>query len=59
MTTQQIQNAISICKGAPLSTIIRAFDMGAWNRAALEDMARYFNCQAEKTTVAFHLQMGE
>ena len=59
MTTQQIENSIALCKGNSLSTIKMALTMrGGWNRQCLEDMAKYFNCDADIDTVALHLQMG-
>ena len=56
MTEQQIKNSIELCKDAPVSSVMRLMDV--WRRSDIEDMARYFKCDNNKTTVAAHLIAG-
>ena len=58
MTTQQIKNAIDLCKGEPVSKIMQLFSYGMWRGDAVADMAEYFGCQNDKSEVAFHLSIG-
>ena len=57
MTDQQIKNAITLCKGQPLSKILQLCKV-AYRKPQIESMAKYFNCPADETQVAFHLMEG-
>lgn len=58
MTTQQIHNAIALCKGNPTSKIMQLFSLGMWRQPEIEDMAKYFACPSTKEAVAEHLRLG-
>ena len=58
MTTQQIENAIDLCKGEPVSKILQLFSMGMWRSDAVADMAKYFGCSPDRDSVALNLSIG-
>lgn len=58
MTNQQIQNAIGLCAGEPVSKIMRLFDMGMWRSDAVQAMSDYFGCANDKHAVALCLSVG-
>ena len=58
MTTQQIENAIDLCKGEPVSKIMQLFSMGMWRSDAVKDMADYFGCNPDRDSVAMNLSIG-
>ncbi|MBR6347459.1 MAG: hypothetical protein IKR80_00740 [Spirochaetales bacterium] len=58
MTTQQIENAIDLCKGEPVPKIMQLFSMGMWRADAIKDMAEYFGCSPDRESVALNLSIG-
>ena len=58
MTTQQIQNAIGLCKGEPVSKIMQLFALGMWRQPEVDAMAKHFNCPNTKQAVAERLHLG-
>ena len=58
MTTEQINNAIDLCRFQPVEKILRLFGLYGWGQSQLEDMAKHFNCAVDKNEVAEHLSMG-
>ena len=59
MTTEQIQNAIGLCKNQPISSIMRIFSMGLYREPEIQQLAEYFDCNPDKESVAFHLMLGK
>ena len=57
MTEEQIKNSIELCKNHPLSEILRLFQY--WGQEEIDAMAKYFKCEADQNTVAFHLMIGK
>ena len=56
MTTEQIQNSIALCKNQPVSQVLKLFNY--WRQEDVEDMAKYFGCDANETAVASRLILG-
>lgn len=58
MTPQQLQNNLLLCKGEPVSKIMRLFSLGMYRESHIKEFAEYFGCNADKYEVAVHLSMG-
>lgn len=58
MNETQIQNAINLCHGEPVSKIMRLFSLGMWRESQLKALAEHFGCNADRQEVALHLSIG-